>query len=51
MLPVALRDLLTRSDNLYRRIARLDGVLFTGGEPASSGARDQFNRLAQAFGE
>ena len=28
LLPVALRDLLARSDNLYRRIARLDDVLF-----------------------
>jgi regulator of CtrA degradation len=50
MLPLALRDLLTRSDNLYRRIARLDDVLFTGGEPVNAGARDQINRLAQAFG-
>ena len=49
MLPVALRDLLARSDNLYRRIARLDGVLFGAGGPAS-GARDQISRLAQAFG-
>jgi regulator of CtrA degradation len=50
MLPLALRDLLTRSDNLYRRIARLDDVLFRGEAPAA-GARDQINRLAQAFGE
>jgi len=51
MLPVALRDLLARSDNLYRRIARLDDVLFGTGLAANSGARDQINRLAQAFGE
>ena len=49
MLPVALRDLLFRSDNLYRRIARLDDDLF-GTVEARSGARDQINRLAQAFG-
>src|SRR5271155_733294 len=28
ILPATLRDLLVRSDNLYRRIARLDDVLF-----------------------
>jgi regulator of CtrA degradation len=49
MLPVALRDLLFRSDNLYRRIARLDDDLF-GTIEARSGARDQLDRLAQAFG-
>jgi regulator of CtrA degradation len=49
MLPVALRDLLSRSDNLYRRIARLDDVLFRATE-TRSGARDQLDRLAQAFG-
>src|SRR5690348_10878516 len=30
-LPLMLQDLLGRSDNLYRRIARLDEVLFRGG--------------------
>jgi regulator of CtrA degradation len=49
MLPVALRDLLGRSDNLYRRIARLDDVLFSNAPPVP-GARDHQNRLAQAFG-
>jgi regulator of CtrA degradation len=49
MLPLALRDLLTRSDNLYRRIARLDDVLFRAEAPVA-GARDQINRLAAAFG-
>src|SRR6201996_8979570 len=29
-LPASLRDLLVRSDNLYRRIARLDDILFGG---------------------
>jgi len=50
MLPVALRDLLVRSDSLYRRIARLDEVLFGDGAAASAGAREHQNRLAQAFG-
>ena len=35
LLPAALRDLLARSDNLYRRIARLDDVLF--GEASRAG--------------
>jgi regulator of CtrA degradation len=48
-LPLALRDLLERSDNLYRRIARLDDVLFGKGAP-TSGARGQQDALAQAFG-
>ena len=47
-LPVQLQDLLGRSDNLYRRIARLDDVLFgEGAVPA--GARGQMDTLAQAF--
>ena len=47
-LPVELQDLLGRSDNLYRRIARLDDVLFgEGAVPA--GARGQMDALAQAF--
>jgi regulator of CtrA degradation len=50
ILPRTLQDLLERSDNLYRRIARLDDVLF-GGKAAHGGARDQFDRLNQAFGE
>ena len=50
MLPAALRDLLDRSDSLYRRIARLDDVLFGDGSAATSGAREHQNRLAQAFG-
>ncbi len=50
MLPVALRDLLGRSDSLYRRIARLDDVLFGEGMVVAAGAREHQNRLAQAFG-
>jgi regulator of CtrA degradation len=48
-LPGTLQDLLDRSDNLYRRIARLDDVLFCAGAPVS-GARGQLDALAQAFG-
>jgi regulator of CtrA degradation len=48
-LPGTLQDLLDRSDNLYRRIARLDDVLFGAGAPVS-GARGQLDALAQAFG-
>ena len=47
-LPVVLQDLLDRSDNLYRRIARLDDVLFGEAEPAA-GARGQMDALARAF--
>jgi regulator of CtrA degradation len=48
-LPQSLQDLLTRSDNLYRRIARLDDVLFGDVSPVA-GARGQWDALAQAFG-
>jgi regulator of CtrA degradation len=48
-LPIALQDLLERSDSLYRRIARLDDVLFGDATPVS-GARAQLDALAQAFG-
>ncbi|HMH65881.1 MAG TPA: DUF1465 family protein [Rhizomicrobium sp.] len=48
-LPEALKDLLARSDSLYRRIARLDDILFGEGEVPSSGARGQMDALAQAF--
>jgi regulator of CtrA degradation len=49
-LPPELNDLLTRSDSLYRRIARLDDILFGEGEAAPAGARGQMDALAQAFG-
>jgi regulator of CtrA degradation len=49
-LPVELRDLLGRSDSLYRRIARLDDALFGEGAEAPPGARGQMDTLAQAFG-
>ena len=50
LLPPTLRDLLERSDNLYRRIARLDDDLF-GAIAPNSGVQAQFNRLEQAFGD
>ena len=49
-LPVELKDLLVRSDNLYRRIARLDDVLFGEGVAPPMGARAQIDALSQAFG-
>jgi len=49
MLPDTLRDLLVRSDNLYRRIARLDDVLF-GQAKSQPGVKAHFDRLNQAFG-
>jgi regulator of CtrA degradation len=49
-LPEELKDLLGRSDNLYRRIARLDDALFGEGAAPSPGARGQMDMLAQAFG-
>ncbi|HJT43077.1 MAG TPA: DUF1465 family protein [Rhizomicrobium sp.] len=48
-LPAELRDLLGRSDKLYRRIARLEDILFGEGQ-APLGARAHMDTLAQAFG-
>lgn len=48
-LPQTLQNLLSRSDNLYRRIARLDDVLF-GNAEAPAGARATLAMLEQAFG-
>jgi regulator of CtrA degradation len=50
LLPATLRDLLARSDNLYRRIARLDDVLFADGLETPPPVRAQMNRLEKAFG-
>ena len=50
LLPGKLRDLLHRSDNLYRRIQRLDDVLFAAARKRSAGVHDHINRLEQAFG-
>ena len=49
-LPAPLRDLLARSDNLYRRIARLDDILFGKPMPAAPGVQAHMNRLEEAFG-
>ncbi len=51
LLPARLRDLLMRSDNLYRRIARLDDVIFAGGlKPQATAVQAQLSRLEKAFG-
>jgi regulator of CtrA degradation len=53
LLPEALRDLLERSESLYRRIMRLDEILFGDGTkpaPRPSGARAHLNHLQQVFG-
>jgi regulator of CtrA degradation len=50
LLPHTLQDLLKRSDNLYRRIERLDDILFRGGAQAP-GAKAHINRLEEAFGK
>ena len=49
LLPVTLQSLLSRSENLYRRIARLDEVLFDN-TSAPPGARGNLALLEQAFG-
>jgi regulator of CtrA degradation len=52
LLPEALRDLLARSENLYRRILRLDEILFADGAeplPRTSGVHAHLDRLEQAF--
>jgi len=48
-LPQMLQDLLERSDNLYRRIARLDDGMFAR-PSARQAVKSQFDRLQQAFG-
>ena len=50
LLPRKLLDLLERSESLYRRIARLDEVLFRSKE-TSPGARSHFAALQAAFGK
>lgn len=51
LLPKTLQDLLKRSDNLYRRIARLDDVLFGGEGQKPPAVQSQMERLEQAFGK
>ena len=49
-LPRKLRDLLERSDNLYRRIARLDDELFAARAKQSGGVKEHISRLEQVYG-
>ena len=52
LLPETLRELLARSDNLYRRIMRLDEILFMDGATPvarASGVHAHLDRLEQAF--
>jgi len=52
LLPETLCDLLVRSENLYRRILRLDEILFGAGSvpvPRGSGVHAHFDKLEQAF--
>jgi regulator of CtrA degradation len=49
-LPKKLIELLERSDSLYRRVARLDDVLFRQDQQAD-GLQSQFAMLAAAFGK
>lgn len=51
LLPATLQDLLARSDNLYRRIERLDTVLFEGGQGAAPAVKAQIDRLQRVFGD
>lgn len=48
-LPRKLRELLDRSESLYRRIARFDDLLFRNPSP-SAGVKTHFARLEAAFG-
>jgi regulator of CtrA degradation len=49
-LPKTLRDLLDRSEQLYRRIARLEEALLQGMATARPAVQAQFDRLQQTFG-
>ena len=48
-LPPMLQELLKRSDNLYRRIARLDDLIFGSNLPPSPAVHEQLHRLKQSF--
>jgi regulator of CtrA degradation len=47
-LPDALKELIVRSENIYRRIERLDGQMRSGEEPEQSSLSEQQDR-AEAF--
>lgn len=49
-LPKTLRDLLDRSEHLYRRIARLEEALLKGIATARPPVQAHFDRLQQTFG-
>jgi regulator of CtrA degradation len=51
LLPATLRDLLERSEKLYRRIARLEDALMGALPPAKPPVQAQFERLQRSFGE
>ena len=50
LLPDTLRDLLDRSESLYRRIARLEEAILGMREAAKPPVQAQFERLQQSFG-
>ncbi len=49
-LPKKLIELLERSESLYRRVARLDEILFRQAE-SNDGVKTQFAKLEAAFGQ
>jgi regulator of CtrA degradation len=51
LLPRALRELLDRSEQLYRRIARLEEALLADHAPAKPLVQAHIERLQQVFGE
>jgi regulator of CtrA degradation len=51
LLPDTLRDLLDRSEQLYRRIARIEEALVGAGAPAKPVVQAHIERLQQSFGE
>jgi len=50
LLPPTLRDLLDRSDSLYRRIARLEEAILSTRATARPPVQAQMERLQQTFG-
>jgi regulator of CtrA degradation len=49
-LPLTLRDLLARSDTLYRQIARIDDIFFGKEKTSGADARTHLGKLEAAFG-
>jgi len=50
LLPKKLIELLERSESLYRRVARLDDVLFRQTDRAATGVKTNMAKLHAAFG-